>query len=441
MEMASASLEGLGELAIHEIISKLGPKDAAVLGCVNKRFRVSASEEIIWSKLCSHDLDLSSPTDPFGNPAPSFKAAYQIWREEFSMYPWSLVKRVKRCWGSLKNWMAMNFPESGNTLRKGATEDDIKAVEESLRVKLPLPMKVLYRLCDGQDIKSHNSGLGLIGGYSFYDHNVNVCLLPLSEVITATKEFVSHLGFSNRSKLVVVAASSTHIEKLFFMNCINGQLCVGTSNLLADGETVHCVPKQLVRSVHGVGGGEPQDGMLLWLEEHNRRLHSGMIQVHEVEKVKSINLFPEAAPLCSTSVTHGVKIRASAVFVPELSDLQEEYEKYWFSYSIRMSLSQEGGQVNGMPFNSCQLYWRHWIIRADDDVVSDVNGEAVIGKYPLLSPDGQEFVYQSCTPISSPTGSVEGSFTFVPGRLTNPLSSPFRVEAGNFPLKLPECVF
>ncbi|KAI3832070.1 hypothetical protein MKX03_008949 [Papaver bracteatum] len=440
--MSSASLEGLGELAIHEIVSKLGPKDAAILACVNKRFRVSASEEIIWSKLCSQDLDLSSPTDPFGNPTPSFKETYQIWRKEFSMYPWSLVKRVKRCWGSLKNWMAINFPEAGNTLRKGATEDDIKAVEESLKVKLPLSTKVLYRLCDGQDVKDDMfSGLGLIGGYSFYDHNVNVYLLPLSHVITATKEFVSNLGFSNRSKYVVVAASSTYIEKLFFLNCINGQLHVGTRNLYADGETVPCVPRELISSVHGGDGGEPQDAMLLWLEEHNRRLHSGIIQVHEVEKVKSINLFPEAPPLCSTAVTHGVKIRASAVFVPELSDLQEDNEKYWFSYSIRMSLSQEGGRLDGMPFSSCQLYWRHWIIRADDAVVSDVNGEAVIGQYPLLSPDGQEFVYQSCTPLPSSTGSVEGSFTFVPGRLTNPLSSPFRVEAGNFPLQLPKYVF
>ncbi|KAI3963209.1 hypothetical protein MKX01_030339 [Papaver californicum] len=170
------------------------------------------------------------------------------------------------------------------------------------------------------------------------------------------------------SKYVVVAASSTYIEKLFFMNCINGQLHVGTRNLYADGETVPCVPREMISSVHGVDGGEPQDGMLLWLEEHSRRLHGGIIQVHEVEKVKSINLFPEAPPSCSTSVTHGVK-------------------------------------------------------------------------YPLLSPDGQEFVYQSCTPLPSSTGSVEGSFTFVPGRLTNPLSSPFRVEAGNFPLQLPEYVF
>ncbi|OVA11071.1 ApaG domain [Macleaya cordata] len=443
-----ASLEGLGDLALHVIVSKLSPKDAAVLACVNKRLRLSASEEIIWLNFCFQDLDLSSPQDPFGNPTPSFKATYQIWREVFGMYPWSLVKRVKRCWGSLKNWMAVNFPEVGNTLRKGASEADIKEVEDSLGVKLPISTKVLYRLCDGQGIKSKNSSgtelrgtLGLIGGYSFYDHLVNVRLLPLSQVIKKTKEFVRHLGFSSRSRYIVVAASTTYSEKLFFLNCTNGQLYVGTRNLSTDGEMIPCVPSTLIRSVHDLDNGEPQDAMLLWLEEHSRRLHSGLIHLREEGQIRSINLFPEAPPFCSTAVTHGVQIRASAVFVPELSDLQEESEKYWFAYSVRMSLLKEGCILNGMSFNSCQLYWRHWVIRASDVVVSDVNGEAVIGKYPLLCPDGKEFVYESCTPLPSSSGSIEGSFTFVPGRLTNPKSSQFDVQVAKFPLQLPDYIF
>lgn len=65
--------------------------------------------------------------------------------------------------------------------------------------------------------------------------------------------------------------------------------------------------------------------------------------------------------------------------MPEFSAIQHESEIY-FSYSIRMSLLPEGCIVNGMSFGTCQLYWRRWLIRANDDVVSDVNGEAVIGK-------------------------------------------------------------
>jgi len=74
------------------------------------------------------------------------------------------------------------------------------------------------------------------------------------------------------------------------------------------------------------------------------------------------------------------KVRASALIIPEFIDPQDENEKYLFAYSIRLSLEPQGCLINGMSFNSCQLHWRHWIIRANDDVVSDFNGEAVIGQ-------------------------------------------------------------
>ncbi|XP_042482582.1 F-box protein SKIP16 isoform X3 [Macadamia integrifolia] len=441
-------LEDLGDLALHLIMSKLDAKEAAILSCVNKRLRVSASEERLWRKFCADDLDLLAPEDPDGNTVPSFKAAYQIWRKVFIMSPWLLIRRVKRCWNTIKSWMAANFPEAGGTLRKGASEAEIKEMEDTLGVKLPLPTKVLYRFCDGQDITSvfssgseRGSSLGLIGGYSFYDHVVNVYLLPLSQVIAETKEFVRHLGFSNRSKYIVVAASSTYGEKLFFLNCSNAQLYVGTKNLSIDGEMIACVPSTLINSVHNFHGNQQQDAMLLWLEEHGRRLHSGIIGLRGEGDVRSINLFPESPPLCSTAATNGVQTRASSLLIPELCDPQKESEKYWFSYSIRMRLLPEGCIINGTSFGSCQLYWRRWIIRANDTVISDVNDEAVIGKYPLLYPDGKEFVYESCTPLTSSSGSIEGAFTFVPGRLTEPKGMPFDVKVARFLLKVPDYVF
>ena len=68
------------------------------------------------------------------------------------------------------------------------------------------------------------------------------------------------------------------------------------------------------------------------------------------------------------------------MLIPEFSDLEGDDEKYLFTYSIRMSLLSEGCNINGIIFDSCQLYWRNWVIRANNRVVSDANGEAVIGK-------------------------------------------------------------
>lgn len=47
----------------------------------------------------------------------------------------------------------------------------------------------------------------------------------------------------------------------------------------------------------------------------------------------------------------------------------------------------------------------------------------VLLQFPLLHPGEDEFVYESCTPLPAPKGSVEGSFTFVPGRYTRYISS------------------
>ncbi|KAG8362577.1 hypothetical protein BUALT_BualtUnG0061900 [Buddleja alternifolia] len=441
-------LESVGGLAMHIILSKLGPSDAASVGCVSKRFQLWASDDSLWAQFFSDDLNLSSPLDPYGNPAPSFKAAYQAWRNGFAMYPWSLVTRAKRCWSTLKEWFTANFPEVLPTLHKGASEDEIEEFEKALKIKLPLPTRILYRFCNGQELPNEefsgslpSSLSGIIGGYSLYGHLVNVFLLPLQQVINDTKGIMQQLGFSSRSKYIVVAASCTYSEKIFFLNCSTGQLYVGTRNLVTDGEMLPCVPDALISSVHDSKGSQQQDAMLLWLEEHGRRLQDGIIKVRHEGKIRSINQFPEKPPLCTSAITNGVKVRASAAFVPEFSNLQDESDKFMFAYSIRMSLSPDGCVINGTTFSSCQLYWRHWIIRANDAVVSDVNGEAVIGKFPLLRPGEEEFVYESCTSLLASQGSVEGSFTFVPGRLADAKGSPFAVEVSRFPLQLPDYIF
>ncbi|KAI6695968.1 hypothetical protein NL676_023678 [Syzygium grande] len=405
-------LESVGDLALHVILAKLGPEDVGRVACVNRKLRLSAAEDTLWTRFCSLELDLSAPLDPHGDPLPSFKAAYQKWRGSFLHVSLAPCQASKDMLGRAAGMAVDEFPRGCGHSQKG-------------------------------DFTSSTLGgsLGIIGGYSFYNHLVNVHLLPLKLVILETNHIIRHLGFSSRSNYIVVAASCTSGEKLFFLNCIDGQLRVGTRNLPIDGEMMPCVPNALISSAHDRNADLQQDAMLLWLEEHGRRLQSGMIKLREGGGIRSICQFPEEPPLCSTAITNGVRIRSSAVFVPEFADLQNESEKHFFSYSIRMSLIPEGCMANGLPYDYCQLNWRHWIIRANDAVVSDVNGEAVIGMFPLLHSGGKEFVYESCTTLGSPRGSIEGAFTFVPGRLADPKGGPFSVQVAQFPLELPDYVF
>ncbi|XP_076904065.1 F-box protein SKIP16-like [Bidens hawaiensis] len=444
----SIELEAIGGLALHTIISKLSPSEAAAVACANKRFNDCASDDSLWSLYCSNELGLNSPVDPIGNPCPNFKAAYGAWRQAYGMYPWPLVKRVKNVWDRIRAWLTANFPEVLPTLRKGASEAELNELEKSLKVKLPLPTRVLYRFCDGQnpccDIDESSETIagnlcGLIGGYSYYHFLVNVYLLPLSVIINETRDITRRVKFT-RPKYIVMAASY-YTEKMFFLDCEVGQLYVGTKNLLRTREMMPCVPNELITSVHDSRNALQKDAMLLWLEEHVRRLENGIIKLREEENIRSISLFHEQPPVCSEATTCGVQVRASAVFIPEFSDLMDEARKYMFAYSIRMSLKPEGCFVHGMKFDSCQLYWRHWIIKSGDDVVADPNGEGVIGQYPLLRPGQKEFVYESCTTCPASPGSIEGYFTFIPGSLTESKGAPFEVEVPRFPLVLPDYIF
>lgn len=73
------------------------------------------------------------------------------------------------------------------------------------------------------------------------------------------------------------------------------------------------------------------------------------------------------------------QVRASAVFAPEHPESRRPGAKCLYAYSIRLSVP-EACMLGGVYYSSCQLYSRHWIIRWRDRVVSDVNGEGVIGK-------------------------------------------------------------
>ncbi|CAH8308985.1 unnamed protein product [Eruca vesicaria subsp. sativa] len=423
------SLEDAEDLVLHIILSKVGPENTARVACVSKRLHVSASEESLWSIFCSLDLNISTPLHPHGDYAPSFKRAYQSWRESFIMYPWSLVKRVKRCWDNLKQWLSLNFPEAEATLRKGVTEDYLEEFETALNVQLPLTTRLLYRFVDGQELSGVDDGwsLGLIGGYSAYWHNINVYLLPLKEVVRVT---LNIMGDDHRSDLVVVAVSAApNAKKMFYLDCTSGKLYTETKS-----SNLPCVPESLVC----INGDQQQDAMLLWLEEHGRRLQSGVIKVREENNIKRISLFPEIPPLCSISVTNGVQVRASSVLMPEISNDLNKRPVYLYTCSIRMSLMPTS---NRRHHSSWQMHSRHWVVRSDDAVIGDVDGELVIVKNPLLQAQEQEFVYRCISQLPTSNLSLEGSFIFVPGSLKDPKGSQFEVNVAEFPVKVPDYIF
>ncbi len=105
----------------------------------------------------------------------------------------------------------------------------------------------------------------------------------------------------------------------------------------------------------------------------------------------------------SDSTTRGIRVQAKSFFVPERSSELESY--FFFAYQVR--ISNEGSET-------AQLLSREWIITDGDGKVQRVVGPGVVGEQPVLAPGGS-FEYTSFCPLSTPVGSMHGSYRMLSG--------------------------
>ncbi|KAL0723864.1 hypothetical protein Bca4012_038463 [Brassica carinata] len=132
------------------------------------------------------------------------------------------------------------------------------------------------------------------------------------------------------------------------------------------------------------------------------------------------------------------KVFNEATKTSEVSNHLDKPPEYLYACSIRMSLMPT---FNRRHHSSWQIYSRHWVVRADDAVVGDVDGESVLIKNPLLKAEEEEFVYRGISKFPTTNLSLDGSFTFVPGSLKDPKGNQFEVNVAEFPVKLPDYIF
>ena len=100
-------------------------------------------------------------------------------------------------------------------------------------------------------------------------------------------------------------------------------------------------------------------------------------------------------------VTNGVRIEVSNYYIPEKS--VAAMNQYLFGYEIKIQ------NENPEPV---QLLHRHWIITDALGRMENVKGPGVVGKQPRLEP-GQTFTYNSFCPLTTPFGSMRGSYKFM----------------------------
>jgi ApaG protein len=101
------------------------------------------------------------------------------------------------------------------------------------------------------------------------------------------------------------------------------------------------------------------------------------------------------------SKKYEITIDVATQYLPEQS--APDAERYFFAYTITVTNT---GTV------AAQLISRHWIITDADGKVEEVRGLGVVGHQPLLKP-GETFEYTSGCPLTTPVGSMSGSYQMV----------------------------
>ena len=125
----------------------------------------------------------------------------------------------------------------------------------------------------------------------------------------------------------------------------------------------------------------------------------------------------------SETVTRGIRISVETQYDPTRSSPQQS--QWFFLYTIR--ITNEGSVT-------AQLMTRHWIITDATGHVEEVKGPGVVGEQPVLA-QGQSFEYTSGCPLSTPFGSMRGSY-----QMTTADGEQFDAEIAEFILREPHAM-
>ena len=98
---------------------------------------------------------------------------------------------------------------------------------------------------------------------------------------------------------------------------------------------------------------------------------------------------------------YDISVSVRTQFIAEQSD--REAGPFVFAYFITI---KNTGEI------AAQLISRHWVIIDANGRSQEVKGLGVVGNQPLLKP-GEQFEYQSGTPLPTPVGTMRGTYQMV----------------------------
>ncbi|MBC8952557.1 Co2+/Mg2+ efflux protein ApaG [Xenorhabdus sp. PB62.4] len=118
-----------------------------------------------------------------------------------------------------------------------------------------------------------------------------------------------------------------------------------------------------------------------------------------------------------------IYIQVQSTYVESQS--QPEQQRFVFAYTI---------SIRNLGHFPVQLISRYWRITNSDGHRTEIQGEGVVGKQPLI-PAGTEYSYSSGTILETPLGTMEGHYEMIDHE-----GHPFRATIPVFRLAIPTLI-
>jgi ApaG protein len=97
-------------------------------------------------------------------------------------------------------------------------------------------------------------------------------------------------------------------------------------------------------------------------------------------------------------MTRSIEVTIDPVYLDDQSEPADDH----FVWAYQVRIENKGGET-------VQLLNRYWRITDAQGRIQEVRGAGVVGERPVLNP-GQSYEYTSGTPLSTPSGIMDGSY-------------------------------
>lgn len=381
--MESGTLGRLDRPVLIEIFSFVPVKDFGNLMMVSKHFRDCCKIDYLWKDACSVLFPFVS------------NEFYQAFMENFRRFKrlsdsfYKVISKLEESGARqlVSKLKSTSNPKLASILNYYHYEPNKSKLDKrsSYFAKLPQAnsheMFWLHLLYNGQN----SLDPGLFGCYEFYDVYVSLAYTRLDQAQSPN----------------ILAYSENNNERLFIFQDSENTLMQGK-------DAVYCT----------TGFGKLlklADSVTDYIENFAFKLQNGILRVMD-GKVSS----HEYDEYSSSNSEHGIKITASALFVPHLS----RHDRYLWTYLITIEE------------DCCRRVWklttRTWRIEDSNGDVNVVDRQpGVIGLYPKVCTGCEPTSYSSCCYLKTTSGRMSGFFTFVDqknGETVDVAIKTFRLE-------------